>query len=104
MARKQSVVDAPPDATSTPDDVSPKSALLCEEKWISRKEAREILGASGEQIPDTLLDEFLNHILLIAQTSVDLAGSAGLSSKKKAIKKRGTPVQRKRKHMRLGKR
>lgn len=104
MARKRSVIDVPPDATSTPDEASPQSTTLCGEKWISRKEAREILGASGKQIPDRLLDEFLDHILLIAQTSVDLTGSAGLSSKKRAAWKRGTPGQRKRKRMKLGKR
>ena len=104
MARKRSVIDAPPDATSTPDEASPQSTTLCGEKWISRKEAREILGASGKQIPDRLLDEFLDRILLIAQTSVDLTESARLSSKKKAVRKRGTPGQRKRKQMRQGKR
>lgn len=74
------------------------------EKWVSRKEAREILGLTGKQIPDRLLDEFLDHILLIAQTSVDLTDSAGLSSKKKAVKKLGTPGQRKRKKVSLGER
>ena len=103
MARKQSVIDAPPDASSTPDEVSPQSTTLCGEKWISRKEAREILGASGKQIPDRLLDEFLDRILLIAQTSVDLTYNTGLSSKKKATRKRGTPGQRKRKRASRGK-
>ncbi|HOF67803.1 MAG TPA: hypothetical protein PLX54_10415 [Candidatus Fermentibacter daniensis] len=99
MARKQSVIDAPSDASSTPDEESPPSTVLCGEKWISRKEARNILGTSSDQIPDKLLDEFLNHILLIAQTSVDLNNDSQLSSKKRTAKKRGTP--RKRKHTRV---
>ena len=104
MARKRSVIDAPPDASSTPDEVSPQSTTLCGEKWISRKEAREILGALGKQIPDRLLDDFLDHILLIALTSVDLTECAGLSSKRKAAKKCGTPGQQKRKRTSRAKR
>lgn len=104
MARKQSVVDAPPDASLTSDEASPQSTTLCGDKWISRKEAREILGVTGKQIPDRLLDEFLDHILLIAQTSVDLTESARLSSNKTAGNERGTPGQRKRKRTSRGKR
>jgi len=53
------------------------------EAWISRREARSILGLTEKQIPDSLLDNFLRQILLVAQTSVDLTQNTGLSSKVK---------------------
>lgn len=73
--------------------------------WISRREARTILGLTGKQIPDRLLDEFLNHILLIAQTSVDLTQNTGLSSKgKKPPRKSEKSRHQKRRRTNLRKR
>lgn len=73
-------------------------------QWISRREARTLLGLSADRIPDRLLDEFLDQILLLAQASVDLTYNTGLSSKRmRTQQRRDSSGQRKSKITRAGK-